>query len=393
MGSASTNVSNNTPTTRQLASGNGSFISGLIDTNNGEVGPIDLGVQNISEFEFCLQIVGADVTAGDTIQLRVENDAGVPFDVYTNIPTITVVEPEIEPLRPVVKQTSLPRHLESRILTPPFPVVGAASVSHAVDAVIFKTLSVTHTVDAVISKTFTVTHSVDAVILKTSTVTHTVSAVIFKSLIVTHTVDAVIEGVVPNFQPLRPTPRPVTNRYFYRPSRISYLPSQTTSVRTHSVDAVILRAANTLTHTVDAEITTVQPQFVPLRPTYKATNFRRYLPSRISYLPARSSSTRQHFVDAVIRVVFSPAYTVTAVIRKAFIVTHTVTAEIGLAYKTKTHQVDAYIYLERPPWPQDTDGDRWPQGDGVRWPEDSDPDTWPQVDGVRWPQDTDSNRW
>lgn len=89
--SASANVANGTATTRQLSSGSGTFVAGAVDTNNGAFGNVDLAASNLTELEACAQIRSADVTAGDTIDLRVvDNTTGLPIEAYAQVPTITV---------------------------------------------------------------------------------------------------------------------------------------------------------------------------------------------------------------------------------------------------------------------------------------------------------------
>ena len=64
------------------------------DEANGESGGADLDGSGSDEveLEFCLQIRSADVSNGQTLQLRiVEGDATV-LGTYTNTPTITVIE-------------------------------------------------------------------------------------------------------------------------------------------------------------------------------------------------------------------------------------------------------------------------------------------------------------
>jgi hypothetical protein len=89
---ASPIVANNAATTRQLTSGTGTFVAGTFDENNGAAGSastIDNG--ELTEIEWCAQVRSADVTNGDTVQLRaVETVGTVPFASYTQVPTLTI---------------------------------------------------------------------------------------------------------------------------------------------------------------------------------------------------------------------------------------------------------------------------------------------------------------
>ena len=96
----SPNEVDNADTTRQLASGSGDFAFGDFDESGGSAswpgGEPDGGLAfgDLTEIEFCVQIISADVVGGDSIQLRVRR-AGVlttPLEQYDNIPTITVSE-------------------------------------------------------------------------------------------------------------------------------------------------------------------------------------------------------------------------------------------------------------------------------------------------------------
>lgn len=89
----STNVSEEQATTRQLGSGSGTFFTGAMDNLDGLLGTnnqIDFTADGLTEIEFCLQLVGGTVLAGDTIQLRVIRSTPQVLEAYTQIPTITV---------------------------------------------------------------------------------------------------------------------------------------------------------------------------------------------------------------------------------------------------------------------------------------------------------------
>ena len=89
--SASPNVLDAAVTTEQMA-GPGTFVQGEFDEVAGEVNEA-FGASQETEHEFCVQIRSGDVTDGQTLQLRLVIFTGaVPYDTYTNTPTITVVE-------------------------------------------------------------------------------------------------------------------------------------------------------------------------------------------------------------------------------------------------------------------------------------------------------------
>jgi len=83
--SATANVTDTADTTQQLGSGTYVSTNGGFDEADGQVGSMDFAGSDEVEAEFSLQIVGADVSNGDTIQLRVKG-----LNTYTSTPTITV---------------------------------------------------------------------------------------------------------------------------------------------------------------------------------------------------------------------------------------------------------------------------------------------------------------
>ena len=96
--SASGNLADGAATTDQLA-GTGTFQGGSPTTGGFDEGDcnaggasMDLAALGHCEPEFCVQIRSADVTNGQTLQLRV-TDAGTAIAAYTDTPTITVNEP------------------------------------------------------------------------------------------------------------------------------------------------------------------------------------------------------------------------------------------------------------------------------------------------------------
>ncbi len=85
-------IADGATTTDQLTTGSGSFI-GLTayDEVDGLVGgsSLDLAASGHTEVEFCVQILSADVTNGQTVQLRV---SATNLDSWTSIPSVTVSE-------------------------------------------------------------------------------------------------------------------------------------------------------------------------------------------------------------------------------------------------------------------------------------------------------------
>ena len=97
--SASANFTDGAATTDQLTGGTGTFQGGSGTTGGMDEGDcnaggstMDVAASGHSEAEYCVQIRSADVTDGQTLQLRV-TDAGTAIAAYTQTPTITVNEP------------------------------------------------------------------------------------------------------------------------------------------------------------------------------------------------------------------------------------------------------------------------------------------------------------
>ena len=85
--------------TDQMTTSGASFLagSGCALVESLTLGTIAVPTSQSVQYEFCLQIVAADVTNGQTIQLRAlsvntSTGNGEVLDTYTNTPTITVVE-------------------------------------------------------------------------------------------------------------------------------------------------------------------------------------------------------------------------------------------------------------------------------------------------------------
>lgn len=95
VGALSANYADGDDTTQQI--GAGTFIANNNGMVEGDGGPAsskvpDYAGNDETEFEFCVQIVGADVADADTIELRVTR-GGTVLDSYTNTPSITVSKP------------------------------------------------------------------------------------------------------------------------------------------------------------------------------------------------------------------------------------------------------------------------------------------------------------
>jgi hypothetical protein len=84
-------VTDGTATTQQI--GTGTFVAGSVDTVDGAFASVTIAGSSNSEFEGCYQIVTADVAAGDTIAIKLEQTGGTLLATYTNIPSITVSVP------------------------------------------------------------------------------------------------------------------------------------------------------------------------------------------------------------------------------------------------------------------------------------------------------------
>ena len=93
--SLSTHFADDAATTEQMG-GARTFLTAEpgMDEDNGRAGELGVNIQDVTEeweVEYCFQIRSADVTNGQTLQLRLVNTA-TAFTTYTNTPTITVIE-------------------------------------------------------------------------------------------------------------------------------------------------------------------------------------------------------------------------------------------------------------------------------------------------------------
>lgn len=76
-------------TTKQLYTGGGTFYAGYVDDTDGSMTNIDVASGGVTEVEFSIIIDGAQVSAGNTIELRVY-DGNSALDAYTDWPVITI---------------------------------------------------------------------------------------------------------------------------------------------------------------------------------------------------------------------------------------------------------------------------------------------------------------
>lgn len=124
--SASPNLADGTATTAQLGTPAPAdptdFVAGSFDEVDGTGASMSLMADKFTEHEYCFQIRSADVTNGQTIQLRLVNTATV-YGAYTNTPTITVVEAAAVLVTPptlaLVLATFAPTVSAPRLVTPP----------------------------------------------------------------------------------------------------------------------------------------------------------------------------------------------------------------------------------------------------------------------------------
>jgi hypothetical protein len=94
--SASANLADAANLTSQLTGGTGTFIGATgFDEVNGICGGTAMDVTATGQFEteFCVQLRGADVVNGDTIQLRtINSDTGTAWETYTQTASMTAAE-------------------------------------------------------------------------------------------------------------------------------------------------------------------------------------------------------------------------------------------------------------------------------------------------------------
>lgn len=88
---ASSFITDEQATTQQISTG--TFVVGACDVDGlaGEGNQIDYAGNDVSECEFCVQIVTADVADADQVQLRLLA-SGVVLNAYPAVPTVTVVK-------------------------------------------------------------------------------------------------------------------------------------------------------------------------------------------------------------------------------------------------------------------------------------------------------------
>lgn len=86
----STNLTDNNATTQQL--GAGTFVAGRVDDVDGTTTATSSIAQNsVTDFEFMVQLVSADLASGNTLDFRCYK-SGVAVATYTNTPRITVLK-------------------------------------------------------------------------------------------------------------------------------------------------------------------------------------------------------------------------------------------------------------------------------------------------------------
>lgn len=88
----SANVADATATTQRISSGG--FASGTVQTTSSASGSssITSAGNPVTEDEWCVQIRGADVNNGDTVQLKQRSGLLSDYSTYTVTPSLTVVK-------------------------------------------------------------------------------------------------------------------------------------------------------------------------------------------------------------------------------------------------------------------------------------------------------------
>lgn len=90
--SASPNVTDSTATTRQLTSGTGTFVANSFDEVDGLSGVTTFSGGEVTEVEYCVQILSGAVANNDTVAFRVIRGSGSALENYAQTPTVTVSE-------------------------------------------------------------------------------------------------------------------------------------------------------------------------------------------------------------------------------------------------------------------------------------------------------------
>lgn len=85
-----------TPTTPQLTSGTGSFISGYEITQNPSGLTITVSGGNHTEWEYCVSLDATLYNTGDLFELRIVGDGDIPLDAYNQIAAFTLNKPIVK---------------------------------------------------------------------------------------------------------------------------------------------------------------------------------------------------------------------------------------------------------------------------------------------------------
>jgi hypothetical protein len=147
----STFLTDNEDCTQQLGVVGGFIVDNNgVDENNGVTGGclFTNGFGSVAEFEFCLQIVGADVHNNDTlevrtIQRRVPVGADPAWMAYNQSPTITIIAPAIMPFGRAAVGPRARQHVQARPRTivatkaAPPPTVGRTYMRREFDPKVY----------------------------------------------------------------------------------------------------------------------------------------------------------------------------------------------------------------------------------------------------------------
>jgi hypothetical protein len=91
--SASTHVADGEATTQQISTE--SFVPGVLDEANGEAGPVTMAAHQVTELEFSVKLVAADLATGDVVELRVHDGSGNPLPSYDTTPALVYAGPSV----------------------------------------------------------------------------------------------------------------------------------------------------------------------------------------------------------------------------------------------------------------------------------------------------------
>src|SRR5690349_8928184 len=86
----SSNLTDNANTTQQLSTG--TFVAGRVDDVDGTMtSTTSIPTNSVTDFEFMVQLVAADLANADTLDFRVYR-SGTEVTTYTNTPRVTVLK-------------------------------------------------------------------------------------------------------------------------------------------------------------------------------------------------------------------------------------------------------------------------------------------------------------